>query len=63
MLESAAGQDEDADQFLENSRLSCQLRLDETMDGIRVHIPEMGPNMLEIPLWIEIDEKVRVMLI
>ena len=36
--------------FLSRARLSCQIELEEQLDGLRVAIPETLFNMLEIPL-------------
>ena len=36
--------------YTEGARLSCQVVLDENLDGLRVAIPESLFNLLEIPL-------------
>jgi hypothetical protein len=59
MLETSAVQQEATegiapDDFLFNgdARLSCQINLTEEFKGITVMIPDTGPNMLEVPLWL-----------
>lgn len=36
--------------YTEGARLSCQIEIDEELDGLRVAIPESLFNLLEIPL-------------
>eukprot|EP00656_Telonema_subtile_P017223 TRINITY_DN19204_c0_g1_i1.p1 TRINITY_DN19204_c0_g1~~TRINITY_DN19204_c0_g1_i1.p1 ORF type:complete len:147 (+),score=38.76 TRINITY_DN19204_c0_g1_i1:205-645(+) len=51
MLESAAAQEEEQEDFLQNARLCCQIKVSKEMGGMQVRVPDMGPNMLEVPLW------------
>ena len=39
-------------EFLDGSRLSCQISLTQSLDGLRVCLVGVGPNMLEVPLWL-----------
>ena len=56
MLDSAAREHArhggDEHEFLDGSRLSCQISLTESLDGLRVCLVGVGPNMLEVPLWL-----------
>merc|ERR1712183_423937 len=39
------------DEFVEGARLSCQVQLAKELDGLRVRLVGVGPNMMEVPLW------------
>ena len=39
-------------EFLDGARLSCQIALGPALDGLRVRLVGVGPNMLEVPLWL-----------
>ena len=53
MLDSASNQQDDPEEWLEHSRLGCQVELTSEMDGIEIIVPELEgmTNMMEIPLW------------
>ena len=52
MLDSAANQQDEPEDFLEHARLGCQIELTAAMDGMVVQVPELMTNMMEIPLWL-----------
>eukprot|EP00931_Biecheleriopsis_adriatica_P078447 TRINITY_DN51903_c0_g1_i1.p1 TRINITY_DN51903_c0_g1~~TRINITY_DN51903_c0_g1_i1.p1 ORF type:complete len:213 (-),score=38.38 TRINITY_DN51903_c0_g1_i1:79-717(-) len=39
------------EEFLDGARLSCQINLTKELDGLRVKLVGIGPNMMEVPLW------------
>lgn len=39
------------EEFLDGARLSCQITLTPSMNGLRVRLVGVGPNMMEVPLW------------
>lgn len=44
--------EESEEEFLDGARLSCQISLTEELDGLTVHLVGVGPNMMEVPLWL-----------
>lgn len=39
------------EEFLDGARLSCQISLTPELNGLRVRLVGVGPNMMEVPLW------------
>jgi len=49
--ESDADREALVEEFLDGARLSCQIALTPEMSGLRVRLMGVGPNMMEVPLW------------